>query len=84
MDLAHAVWYWTVLSETDALPLGEQVRRAVPAAILAAQERVISNIAGTRRRGDADSRFWHRALEWHRGEAAWFAAHKAAFERGLR
>jgi Ser/Thr protein kinase RdoA (MazF antagonist) len=99
LDLAHAIWYWAVISDTDALPLGEQVRRArlmcdaygdpvdrntVPAAILASQERVIANIAKTCRRRDDASPYWHRALEWHRGERAWFAAHKPAFERALR
>lgn len=36
-----------------------------------------------RRQTDADARYWQRALEWHRGERAWFARHKDAFERGL-
>lgn len=96
LDLAHAIWRWTVVSHTDALPLSEQVRRTrvtcdaygdpvdrscVPDAIVANQERVIS---GIRREVDAGSLEWQRRLDWHRGERAWFAAHKRAFGCGLR
>lgn len=89
MDLAHAIWRWAVISETDKLRLDEQVRRtrlmcdaygsavdrrAVTDAIAANQERVI---ASSRRRADPSS------VVWHRGERAWFAANRDAFERGL-
>jgi aminoglycoside phosphotransferase (APT) family kinase protein len=99
VDLGHTAWYWAVISETDVLPLDEQVRRvrlmcdaygdavdrrSVPDAILAAQQRTIHNIAATSRRADADAPYWRRALEWHRGERDWFATHRQAFERGLR
>ena len=99
LDLAHGVWYWTVFSETEVLPLDEQVRRVrlmcdaygdaldrqcIPDAILAAQQRTISKIADTLRRGDTDAGYWRRSLEWHRGEQAWFASHSQAFQRGLR
>lgn len=99
MDLAHVVWRWAVISETDVVPLDEQVRRvrlmcdaygaalhrrSISDTILATQDRVISDIANTLRRADAHSGYWQRALEWHRGERAWFAAHRQAFDGGLR
>lgn len=89
LDLAHAIWRWAVISDTEALSLDEQVRRtrlmcdaygsavdrsAVTDAIAANQGRVV---ATAHRRGDRDS------VEWHRSERAWFAAHRGAFERAL-
>jgi aminoglycoside phosphotransferase (APT) family kinase protein len=99
LDLARSAWYWTVTSEVDVLPLDEQVRRVrlmadayrlVPSrrsmadAILAEQQRTIANIAAALKRGDPNTDYWQSALEWHRAERAWFAAHQQAFKRGLR
>jgi aminoglycoside phosphotransferase (APT) family kinase protein len=88
-DLAHAVWRWAVVSDTDELPLAEQVRRirlmcdaygqrdrvAVLDAIRENMDRVI---AESSRRGDLGS------VEWHSGEHAWFQRHRREFEHGLR
>jgi aminoglycoside phosphotransferase (APT) family kinase protein len=89
LDLGHAVWRWAIISETDALPIDEQVRRvrlmcgaygaadraAVLDAVVANQDRVIMN---ARRRGDQES------VSWHTGERAWLLAHRDVFARGLR
>jgi aminoglycoside phosphotransferase (APT) family kinase protein len=88
-DLAHAAWRWAIISDTEELPLDEQVRRVrlmchaygdvgaavLLDAVLANQDRVIE---AAERRGDSVS------SSWHRGEREWFAAHREAFARGLR
>jgi aminoglycoside phosphotransferase (APT) family kinase protein len=89
LDLAHAIWRWAIISDTNELPLAEQVRRArlmrdaygqidgaeLLDAVAANQQRVV---AEAQARGDRGS------LKWHSGERDWFAAQRQAFERGLR
>src|SRR4051812_42277723 len=89
LDLGHAVWRWAIVSDTDELPLEEQVRRArlmldayggvdgraLLDAVAASQDRVIE---AAEHRGDSAS------STWHRGERAWFAANRDAFADGLR
>ena len=89
IDLAHAVWRWVIISDTEELPLEEQARRVglmrdayggvdrsgLLDAVVANQDRVIES---------ADSRGDWASSTWHRGERAWFAAHRAAFAHALR
>jgi len=88
-DLSHAVLRWAVISDTDELPLAEQLRRArlicdaygcsdratVVCAALANLDRIS---AQSSRGGDRGS------AAWHRGERAWLAANRDAFARALR
>jgi aminoglycoside phosphotransferase (APT) family kinase protein len=89
LDLAHTIWRWAIISDTDEVALDEQVRRArlmsdaygdVDAhalldAVTASQNRII---ASAERRHDSASSVWHS------GERAWFAQHRDAFALGLR
>lgn len=87
-DLAHAVWRWAIISDTDELPLEEQVRRVrlmsdayggvdgsrLLDAVVWNQDRVIES---------ADLRHDSASSSWDRGEREWFAAHRDAYARGL-
>jgi aminoglycoside phosphotransferase (APT) family kinase protein len=85
-DLAHAIWRWAIVSDTDELPLDEQIRRVglmnevygrfdtanLLDAISVAQQHVIAH---AEQRGD------RAASCWHRGERDWFNAHRDRFAR---
>jgi aminoglycoside phosphotransferase (APT) family kinase protein len=89
LDLAHAIWRWAIISDTDELPLDEQVRRvrlmgdsyggvdtrALLDAVTANQSRVIDS---------AQRRHDRATSAWHGRERAWFALHRDAFALGLR